>query len=129
MRMSAAPRLVIAALIAGLLGSPLLLDACMFSCHGSIDAATERSEPACHHGGDEAYVRVNAPATPCGHDHTPIPTTMTARERGADGRCDLVFGIWDSLEARHLPNVESLVPNPIAPATRVAAGAPTPLRV
>ena len=130
MRMSLAPRLVVSLLVAALIASPSVLDACMFTCHGSTDTATQGSEPSCHHGGDDMDVRVSAPAASCGHDHSPSPTTMTSRARGLDARSDVgPAGVWNSFEHGRDPIRDSLPPDPMPLVSRAATGAPIPLRV
>jgi len=127
--MSALPRLVAASLLAALVASPVLLDACLFTCHETTDIAASQSEPSCHHDIESADVRLEPPASPCGHDHTPSPSTMTAQARGADGRCDLGFVVWDSFALRHVANPESPAPTVVASIPRTCGRASTPLRI
>src|SRR5262245_20310868 len=88
MRMSRT-RLVAASIVIALAVSPTMLDACQFTCHGSAAADEANNEPSCHHAVDDADLRIQPPAAPCGHDHSPAPTTTTAKLSGADARSNL----------------------------------------
>jgi len=127
--MSAWSRLVVASVLAALVVSPVVLDACLFMCHESTDTATSQSEPPCHHVDASAEIRVTAPAPACGHDHSPMPPTVTERDRGSDGRCDVGIVNGETLFGPHLANRDSV-------ATTVAVFIPsafgralTPLRI
>jgi hypothetical protein len=131
MRMSIV-RLVAASLVSALVAGPVLLDACMFSCHGSNNAETAQSpeggEPSCHHVTAEADLRLEPPPTSCGHDHSPTLSTMT-QQREAAARCDLGFGVCDSPDVQDSMKRESRIANPIVPDTRSCCRAFPPLRV
>lgn len=126
-------RLVAASLVAALTTGPVILDACMFSCHGSNDSAagedTERSEPSCHQVSEDADARLEPPPASCGHDHSPTPSTMTAQQRDADGRCDLGFGVWVLPDVQHDAQLEFRIARPSVSDTRSCRGASPPLRV
>jgi hypothetical protein len=69
-------RLIAASLVAALLAGPVLLDACLFTCHASasIQADADSDAPSCHHAADERDARLEPPPASCGHDHTPAPS-------------------------------------------------------
>jgi hypothetical protein len=127
--MSAWSRLAVAALVAALVASPVVLDACLFTCHESTDIAASQSEPSCHHVDASSDTRVEAPASACGHDHSPAPPTMTERDRGLDGRCDVGFADRDSPPSLHLANPDSLAVTVVARIPFAYGRASTPLRI
>ena len=127
--MSAWSRLVVASVLAALVVSPVVLDACLFMCHESTDTAASRSEPPCHHVDASADVRVKAPATPCGHDHSPMPPTVAERDRGPDGRGDVDIVNGDALSRPHLANPDSVATTVTVFMPSAFGRALTPLRI
>src|SRR5262245_66358702 len=87
MRMSTL-RFAAASLIVSLIASPMVLDACLVTCHASTTVDEASGEPACHHVTDEGDVRLEAPATACGHDHSSSPLTLTSASRDAVAKSD-----------------------------------------
>jgi hypothetical protein len=93
-------RLVVASLVGALLASPVILDACLFTCHGSTPTQADDQDsgaPSCHHATEDSDARLEPPPASCGHDHSPAPLTMTAKEQRADARVDVACVIVDSL--------------------------------
>jgi hypothetical protein len=122
-------RFVAASLVAALAASPVILDACLFTCQALTAADQDRSEPSCHHATEDADLRVEAPATPCGHDHGPSPSTMTTEPRGADARVDVAFVIVDSLVLHDLTRFELRIADAILSDTPSGLGGSLPLRI
>lgn len=119
------PRLVAALLVASLMASPVILDACLFTCHGS--AAT--TEPSCHHVGDDADLRLDAPPAPCGHDHSPTPTTMTAKFSGIDAHHEVLFTIASSASPHDVASPAPVVTNAVGPPLDARSRTSAPLRI
>lgn len=122
-------RLVVAALVAALLASPVVLDACLFTCHASTQADEDSGAPSCHHAAEEIEARLAPPPASCGHDHTPAPLTMTAKERGVDGRVDAACVIVDSLVIQNPAPIAFRVASAVVPDTRSGPARSLPLRV
>jgi hypothetical protein len=87
---SRAVSVVIAIAIAG---APLVLDACLLSCHAPR-AAASGGAPACHHS-HAAGVRLRGVPVPCGHDHSDHASVIAAREQ---------FSRSDRSMSTHLPS-------------------------
>src|SRR6188768_3666997 len=113
-------RLVVASLVAALLASPVILDACLFTCHTSTSAQADEDggAPSCHHATEEREVRLERSPASCGHDHSPAPLTMTAKERGADGRVDVACLVVASPSAQHPASIEVGAARAAIPDTR-----------
>jgi hypothetical protein len=124
-------RLVAAPLVAALLAGPVMLDACLFTCHTSpsTQADADSGAPPCHHAAEERDARLEPPPASCGHDHSPAPLTMTAKERGVDARVDAACVIVDSLAIHHPAPVEFRLANSVLPDTRSGPARSFPLRV
>ena len=124
-------RLVAASLVAALLAGPVVLDACLFTCHvsASTQADADSDAPSCHHATDKRDARLEPPPASCGHDHTPAPLTMTAKERGPDARVDAASDIVDSLVTHISASNVFRVANAVVPDTRSGPGRSLPLRV
>lgn len=135
--MTAVLRLVATSLVGALVAGPVVLDACMFTCHGSRDVAqgrTEQSAPSCHHVSEDADVRIEAPAAPCGHDHSPAPSTMTASEQAPRVSRAIAWDGSSAVEPSNASAIERRFHDSIAlvrlkSPTSNAAAAMTPLRV
>src|SRR4029453_5224924 len=69
-------RLIAASLVAALLAGPVVLDACLFTCHTSTSTQAHEDSGAtsCHHATEESDARVEPPPASCGHDHSPAPS-------------------------------------------------------
>jgi len=124
-------RLVSASLVAALLAGPVILDACLVTCHTSpsTQAAVGSGAPSCHHAADQPDARLEPPPASCGHDHSPAPLTMTAKERGVDARVDAASDIVDSLAIHSPAPLEFRVANCVVPETRSRPACSLPLRV
>jgi hypothetical protein len=108
MRMSKL-RFAAASLIVSLSASPMVLDACLVTCHASTTVDEAGAEPSCHHATDDGDVRLEAPATACGHDHSPAPSiaspvqsssghaSLPAVVNDAASACDVVRALASSL--------------------------------
>jgi hypothetical protein len=124
-------RLVAVSLVAALLASPVILDACLFTCHTSTStqADEEIGAPSCHHVAGESDARFEPPPASCGHDHSPSPLTMTAKERGVDARVDAACVIVDSLAVHDPAPIEFRVADAVVPETRSGPAWSLPLRI
>jgi hypothetical protein len=122
-------RFVAASLVAALAASPVILDACLFTCHASTAADEDRSEPSCHHATEDADLRIEAPATACGHDHSPSPSTMTANDRGADARVDMALSPRDAFVLEDVAQLEARIAHRLVRDTRLCREDSPPLRV
>lgn len=92
-------RFAAATLVTSLIASPMVLDACLVTCHASTAVDEVRTEPACHHTNDDGKVRLEAPATVCGHDHRSTPLTLTSSARDAGAKADAAVLVADSTVA------------------------------
>jgi hypothetical protein len=92
-------RFAAATLVISLIASPMVLDACLVNCHASTTVDKVGAEPACHHTNDNDEVRLEAPATVCGHDHSSSPLTLTSSARDAGAKADAAVLVADSTGA------------------------------
>jgi hypothetical protein len=124
-------RLIAASLVAALLAGPVVLDACLFTCHTSTSTQADEDSGAtsCHQATEESDARVEPPPASCGHDHTPAPLTMTAKERGVDARVDAACVVVDSLATHSPAPIEFRVASAVVPDTRSGPACSLPLRV
>ena len=122
-------RLVVASLVTALLASPVILDACRFTCHASAQADEDSAAPSCHHAAEEIEARLAPPPASCGHDHTPAPLTMTAKERGGDARVDVACVIIDSFAIHNPAPIEFRAFNVFVSDARSGPGRSLPLRL
>jgi hypothetical protein len=69
-------RLIAASLVTALLAGPVVLDACLFTCHTSASTQPDADSdaPSCHHAADNRDARLEPPPASCRHDHTPAPS-------------------------------------------------------
>lgn len=81
-------RLAAASLVVSLIASPMVLDACLVTCHSSTAVDEASAEPSCHHATDADDVRLEAPVAACGHDHSSSPLTLTSSSRDAGAKAD-----------------------------------------
>src|SRR5262245_14110605 len=81
-------RFAAASLIVSLIASPMVLDACLVTCHATTTVDEASAEPSCHHATDAGGVRLEAPATACGHDHNSSPLTLTSSSSDAGAKSD-----------------------------------------
>ena len=95
MRMSKL-RFAAASLIVSLSASPMVLDACLVTCHGSTTVDEASAEPSCHHATDDGDVRLEAPATACGHDHSSSSLAVTSSSRDAGAKSDAAVLVAES---------------------------------
>jgi hypothetical protein len=97
MRMSKL-RFAAASLIVSLSASPMVLDACLVTCHGSTTVDEASAEPSCHHATatDDGDVRLEAPATACGHDHSSSSLALTSSSRDAGAKSDATVLVAES---------------------------------
>jgi hypothetical protein len=128
-----AARLVTALIVVGLVAGPVVLDACLISCHSEDEHRPISGTPACHHASPNPGAHVKAPVNPCPHDHGANPSTLAARDqdtRGSrDAHCDSGLHICVSSAFEGWTSAE---PAPLILSTataRAGAPAPTPLRV
>ena len=111
-------RFAAASLVLSLIASPMVLDACLVTCHAPIAVDDTSAEPSCHHAADAGDdVRLDAPATACGHDHSSSPLTLTSASRDAGAKTDAALPVADSSVSAALMRIELRV----ADASRVAA--------
>ena len=61
-------RAAVVVMAAAIAAAPVLLDACLFTCHAPQGAASG-AVPSCHHASSGA-ARFQALPAPCGHDHS-----------------------------------------------------------
>ena len=121
-------RLVAASLVAALAASPVILDACLFTCHGSIATDEDRSEPSCHQVTEDADLRFEPPATACGHDHSQS-ASMTATDRGADARVDMALSPRDAYVLENVAQREAQIAHRFVRDTGLGRTDSPPLRV
>ncbi len=95
MRMSTL-RFAAASLIVSLMASPMVLDACLVTCHASTTVDEASAEPSCHHATDAGDVRLEPPATACGHDHSSSPLTLTPSSHDAGAKSAAAVLVADS---------------------------------
>jgi hypothetical protein len=89
-------RFAAASLIVSLIASPMVLDACLVTCHTTTTVGEASAEPSCHHATDDGDVRLEAPATACGHDHNSSPLTLTSSSGDAGAKLDAAVLVADS---------------------------------
>jgi hypothetical protein len=109
-------RFAAASLIVSLIASPMVLDACLVTCHASTAVDQASAEPSCHHATDDGDVRLEAPATACGHDHSSSPLTLTSSSRDA-AKADAAVVVADTGVSADLTPLEFRCANA---STRVA---------
>ena len=124
-------RLIAASLVAALLASPVILDACLFKCHtpASTEADEDSGALSCHHAAEESDARLEPPPASCGHDHTPTPLTMTAKERAVDARGDAACLIAEAPAIHRPVPIEFRVVRRVVSDTRSGPARSLPLRV
>ena len=124
-------RLVAASLVAALLASPVILDACLFTCHTpTLARADEQSgAPSCHHSAEESDARFEPPPASCGHDHSPAPSTITAKPTDANAHGDVLLAVLESAAVQDVANRGVFIPRSIGAPLHAPSRASTPLRI
>jgi hypothetical protein len=74
----------------------MVLDACLVTCHASTTVDEASAEPSCHQATDDGDVRLEAPATACGHDHSSSSLALTSSARDAGAKSDAAVLVAES---------------------------------